>query len=232
MESTRAGRSGLAAFLSSALKPLFSRPLLIPALILTVLLTLSNIVILLNRPVPGHLPWPFIVAAIVRVGGLLLVTVAVLRLLTGSDRPAWRPDGAFWLYAATLLLVMAVSIAVEVALGGERGRAPAVLKSVAVSIIGAPLAVWFTAIAVERPLAWRPAPWFRHFGRWLPPLLFWALLLTTPLAILHALLDDWLVKGAGSWFWPVALIDGPVSVAMALLGFALTAEAYRRVALN
>ena len=66
--------------------------------------------------------------------------------------------------------------------------------------------------------------------QWLPPLLFWALLLTTPLGIAHAVLGDWLIEGAGSWFWPAALIDGPLSVAAALLGFALTAEAYRRVA--
>jgi hypothetical protein len=230
MDSGMNGGPGLAAFLKSALEALFSRPLLVPALILTLLLTFSNIVILLNRPVPGQLPWPFILAALFRIGGLLVCTVAVLRLLTGSGRPPWRPDGAFWLYAATLLIVMAVSAAAEVALGSGRDTGTAVVRGVLVTLLTAPFAVWFTAIAVERPLAWRPSPWFRHFGRWLPQLLFWALLLATPLQILHAMLGDWLVEGADSWFWPVALVDGPLSVVMALLGFALTAEAYRRVA--
>jgi hypothetical protein len=224
-------QAGLATFLRAALIPLFSRRLLVPALVLTVLLTASNIVVLLNRPVAGQLPpWPFVLAVIVRVGGLFLATVAVLRLLAGSSRPAWRPDGAFWLYVATLLLAMGASVAVEVAVGSGRGVGAAVLRGVLIALATAPFAVWFTAIAVERPLAWRPAPWFRDFGRWLPPLLFWALLLPTPLGILHAVLGDWLIAGAGSYFWPVALLDGPLSVAGALLGFSLTAEAYRRVA--
>lgn len=222
---------GLAAFLTAAVRSLLSPRLLLPALVLTVLLTASNIVILLNRPVAGQLPpWPFLLAAIVRVGGLLLATVAILRLLTGSPRPAWRPDGAFWLYAATLLLVIAVSAAVEAATGGGRGPAAAVLRGVLVTLATAPFAVWFTAIAVERPLAWRPAPRLRRFGRWLPPLLFWGLLLTTPLGILHASLDDWLLEGAGDWFWPVALIDGPLSVALSMVSLGLAAQAYRRVA--
>ena len=224
-------RTGFVAFLTDALRPLMSRRLLVPALGIVVLLTTSNIVILLNRPLPGQPPpWPFAAAAIVRVGGLLLAAVAVLRLLTGSARPAWRPDGAFWLYAATLLLAIGVTVAVEAATGGSRSQAAAVLRGVLVTVTTAPFAVWFTAIAVERPLAWRPAPWFRDFNRWLPPLLFWGLLLTTPLGIAHALLDDWLLAGAGAWFWPVALFDGPLSTVLMLLSYALAAEAYRRVA--
>jgi hypothetical protein len=101
---------------------------------------------------------------------------------------------------------------------------------VLVTLLTAPFVVWFTAIAVERPLAWRPRPYFRDFDRWLPPVLVWALLLTTPMGIVHALLDEWLLEGAGDAFWPVTLIDGPLSAAMALIGFALAAEAYRRVA--
>ncbi|HEX8572512.1 MAG TPA: hypothetical protein VF759_07165 [Allosphingosinicella sp.] len=213
------------------MRPLFSSRLLVPVLVLVVLLTATNIVILLNRPIPHQPPpWPFAAAAIARVAGLFLATVAVLRLMTGSSRPAWRPDGAFWLYAATLLLFMAASVAVEVAAGSGRGPAAAVVRGVLVTVGTAPLAAWFTAIAVERPLAWRPWPWFRDFGRWLPQLIFWGLLLATPLNILHALLGDWLVDGAGRWFWPVALVDGPLSAAGALIGFALAAEAYRRVA--
>jgi hypothetical protein len=230
MDESTDRRPGLAAFLTDALRPLLSRPLLVPVLLLILLLTATNIVILLNRPAPGQPSWPFAAAAFVRVAGLFVTTIALLRLLTGSARPAWRPDGAFWLYSATLLLFMAASVGIEVALGGERGAGAALLRGVLVTLATAPFAVWFTAIAVERPLAWRPAPWLRGFGRWLGPLLFWGLLLSTPLNIGHALLGDWLVEGAGRWFWPAALIDGPLSVAGALVGFALAAEAYRRVA--
>jgi hypothetical protein len=224
-------RPGLVTFLTAALRPLLSRRLLLPALLLLVLLTVSNIVILLNRPMPGQMPtWPFLVAAVVRIGGLLAAAVAVLRLLTGSGRPALRPDGAFWLYAVTLLLAILVTVAIEAATGGSRSPAAAVLRGVLVTVATAPFAVWFAAIAVERPLAWRPAPWFRDFGRWLPQLLLWGLLLTAPLAIAHALLDDWLLAGAGKWFWPVALFDGPLSTILLLVSLALAAEAYRRVA--
>jgi hypothetical protein len=222
---------GLLGFLADALRPLMTRRLLVPALVLTVLLTVSNIVILFNLPVKGQLPpWPFLAAAVVRIGGLLLITVTVLRLLTGCARPPWRPDGAFWLYALILVFAIAVSAAIEAALGGGRGPGPAVLRGTLVTIVSAPLAVWFTAIAVERPLAWRPSRHLRAFGRWLPQLLFWGLALTTPLGIVHALLDEWLLEGAGGWFWPVALVDGPLSAVMALLSLAFAAEAYRRVA--
>ena len=224
-------RTGFVAFLTAAVRPLLSRRLLVPALVLTLLLTVSNIVILLNLPVEGQLPpWSFLASAVVRVGGLLLVTVTVLRLLTGCARPPWRPDGAFWLYALTLIFAIAVSAVIEAALGGGRGPGPAIVRGALVTIVSAPLAVWFTAIAVERPLAWRPSPRLRDFRRWLPQLLFWGLVLTTPLGIVHALLDEWLLEGAGRWFWPVALVDGPLSAAMALLSLALAAEAYRRVA--
>jgi hypothetical protein len=221
----------LGSFLNEALASLSTRRLLVPALVLTVLLTVSNIVILFNVPEKGQMPpWPFLAAALVRVGGLLLVTVTVLRLLAGSARPSWRPDGAFWLYSGTLLFVIAVSAAVEAAIGGGRGLGPSVLRGTLVTLVSAPLAVWFTAIAVERPLAWRPSRYMRDLGRWLPPLLFWALLLTTPLGVVHARLDEWLLKGAGEWFWPVVLIDGPLSAATALISLVLAASAYRRVA--
>ena len=222
---------GFTGFLAEAVRPLLSRPLLVPALALLVLLTVSNIVILFNLPAKGQLPpWPFLAAALARIAGLLLAAVAVLRLLTGSARPAWRPDGAFWLYGLTLLLGLAVTAAAAAATGGGRGLGATALRSVLVTLVSAPFAVWFTAIAVERPLAWRPAPNLRDFGRWLPPLLLWSLLLTTPLGILHARFDLWLLDGAGRWFWPVALVDGPLSAALVLIGLALAAAAYRRVA--
>ena len=65
---------------------------------------------------------------------------------------------------------------------------------------------------------------------WLLQLIFWSLLLTTPLGFAHVVIDDAVLRGVGDWFWPAMLFDGLLSVVIALLGFALNAAAYRRVA--
>ena len=39
-----------------------------------------------------------------------------------------------------------------------------------------------------------------------------------------------LLGGVGDWFWPLALVDGPLSAVLVLLGLALASAAYRRVA--
>jgi hypothetical protein len=205
--------------------------MLAPALFLAVLLTASNIVILLNVPEKGAgVPIVFISAAVVRLVGLLVGCVAVLRILADSDRPAWKPDGAFWLYGATMVAGIALAAGSRVIFGARMDFATELASGLLMTLISAPFAVWFTAIAVERPLAWRPSPFFAKFGQWLPHLIFWAVVLETPLGALHAHLDKWLVAGAGEWFWPVALIDGPISAVMAIAGLAFSVAAYRRVA--
>jgi hypothetical protein len=223
--------ASLAAFFEEAARPVFSRRMIAPALFLAVLLTASNIVILLNVPEKGAgLPMVFVAAAMVRIVGLLVGCVAVLRVLADSDRPAWKPDGAFWLYGVTMVAGIALAAGSRILFGARMDFAAELASGLLLTLISAPLAVWFTAIAVERPLAWRPGPFFAHFGNWLPHLVFWAVLLETPLGALHGHLDKWLVAGAGDWFWPIALIDGPMSAVMAIAGLAFAAAAYRRVA--
>ena len=225
-----AGR-GPFGFLREAVTSLRTRRLLLPAVFLAVVLTGSNIVILLNMPVKGQtLPLPFVASAIVRVLGLVAGAVASLRILNSSPRPPWRPDGAFWLYALTLMLGIAAGAVAGILVGGEEDPVAGVAVGILVTIVTAPFAPWFAAIAVERPLAWRPGPWLRRFGAWLPSLLLWSLVILTPLAELHGALDKWLIEGAGRYFWPVALFDGLLSVLLALIGLALASVAYRRVA--
>jgi hypothetical protein len=220
----------LRAFLREAVTPLFSRRMLVSALSLTLLLTVTNIVIALNVPPPGELTMPFIAAAVVRIGGLLVLAVGILRILAGSSRSLWRPDGGFWLYAlATLLLILASGLVARFA--GDRTDPVTLLISSAIfALIVAPLAPWLVAMAAETPLAWRPRPHMRGFRHWLPQLVFWSLLLVTPLAVLHAWIDTSVMRGVGGWFWPAMLFDGPLSIVVALLGFGLNAAAYRRVA--
>ena len=223
-------RRGALGFLHEALAILFTRRMLLPAVALTVLLTASNIVILLNKPASGTMSATFVIAALVRVLGLIALTVAILRTLNESPRPAWRQDGAFWLYGLTLLATMVAGGLAGVAIAGEDNPIGEFLVGLAVAAVTAPLTAWIVAIAVEKPLAWRPGPWLRRFGLWLPWLLLWTLLVVAPAGEVHGALDRWLVAGAGDWFWPVALFDGPFSAAMALLGLGLASAAYRRVA--
>jgi hypothetical protein len=210
--------------------------MMVPVLLLALLLTVSNIVLILNVPARGEpAPVAGLAAAAARLFGLFALTVAILRLLTGSARRPWRPDGAFWLYGLTMIAGFALSLAVGEAIGraigGDRTHPfNGLVVGVGVALISAPLAAWFTAIAVERPLAGRPGRWMRRWGRWLPHVLFWSILVIAPIGAVHAVIDGILMRGAGGWFWPLALFDGPFSVLIALGGSALAAEAYRRVA--
>lgn len=226
------GAAGFASFLRAALAGMFTRETLIPGLLLLVLLTVSNIVILLNMPAAkGALPpVPFLVAAFVRIAGILLFGVALLRTATASERPRWLPDGGFWLYALSFALGLMASALARQLTGGRTDLIGLLISNVVVTLLLAPLVPWFVALAVAKPLAWRARPWVRRFRDWLPPLLVWTLLLVTPMAILHATIDMWLIKGAGGWFWPTALFDGILSTVMALIGLGLNAAAYRRVA--
>jgi hypothetical protein len=220
---------GILAFLRAALALMASRRLLLPAAALVVLLTVSNIVIIRQVPEEGaSLSVAFAVAAFVRVAGLLLLAVAILRIMTASDRPPFRPDAGFWLYALTFLAMTAVTVAVKQLTGADDSVRSITLVNAVTAVLTAPFAVWFCALAVERPVPANPAPWLRGLGRWLPHFLFWTLAVVTPLAILHASIDMSVVKSGREWFWPLLLFDGPLSAAMALFGLALVAAAYRR----
>jgi hypothetical protein len=231
MATVAEASDGFAGFLGAALAPVVRRPLLLPILLLGILLTASNIIVLLNVPVKGHMPpVGFLLAALLRVAGLLLGSVAILRLLNASARAPWLPDGGFWLYVLSFFFLVALTALPGLALGVRPSAASGILINTGVALLTAPLIPWFTAMAVERPLAWRPSQWLRAWSRWLAPYLVWILLVAAPVGALHGVIDLRLVNGAGRWFWPLALIDGPLSLLLAVLGLALASEAYRRVA--
>jgi hypothetical protein len=226
---TRTG--GVAAFLREALALLAAPRLVGLALALTVLLTASNIVVASNVPEDGEkLSAAFAVAALVRVAGILILAVAILRTLTASARPRFRPDAGFWLYALSFVVAAGVGVAVRLLVGEDDSLITIALANIVSAVVLAPFAVWFGALAVERPVPWSPAPWLRGLARWLPHFLFWTLIVSTPLAILHAWIDTSVITSARDWFWPLLLFDGPLSAVMALFGLALIAVAYRRVA--
>jgi hypothetical protein len=156
--------------------------------------------------------------------------VAILRILGGSGRKPFALDGAFWLYGLTMVAGLGLNVLLSLAIGSREDPASSAVVGVAMIVISAPFAAWFAAIAIERPLAASPGRWLRGLGRWLPALLLWSLVLILPLGQLHTMIDMFLLRGAGEYFWPLALLDGPLSAAMVLLGLALAAAAYRRVA--
>ncbi|HEX8655210.1 MAG TPA: hypothetical protein VF693_08320 [Allosphingosinicella sp.] len=223
--------SGFLGFLGAALAALADRALLAPVLLLTLLLTLTNIVLAGSHPDTRSELLLFEGVALVRAIGLLLLFVAMLRILNRSPRSPWRPDAGLALYGLTFLFGLGLTLGLARLLGDRADPAAAgLIVGVGVSVATAPLTAWFVAVAVERPLAWRAGPWLRDFGRWLPPLLLWSLVLIVPLGQLHATIDDAVVGTAGLWFWPLALADGLLGVLLALLGLGLASAAYRSVA--
>ncbi len=219
------------AFLREAATPLFSRRMLAPALVLTLLLTATNIVIVRNAPPPGSIALPplFIAAAVARVAGLLVLVIGSVRILAASPRPAWMPDGAFWLTSLASILLLIVSALLDF-VTGNRSEALGFIASTLFTLIVAAVSPWLVALAAAKPLAWRPWPWLRNPLAWLPQLAFWSLLLLTPLAFIHSSIDNWVIRGAGDWFWPAMLFDGPLSAFIALVGLGLNNAAYWRVA--
>lgn len=231
MGLSSASSGGPVGFLRDALLLLRDRRLVVPAVAMGLVLTFSNIVLLMNMPVRGELPSPVAIGAIaIRLIGLAYVGAALLRVLTRSERPTWRPDGAFWLYLLATLVGLAIGAFLANLMGDSREPLGLLARSVVVAIVMAPFSTWMTGMAAAVPLGWDPRRFMRRFGAWLPPLLLWALLIVTPIGVVHALIDFRLVEGVGSLFWPVALLDGAFSLVIVLVAFALNTVAYRRVA--
>jgi hypothetical protein len=231
MATSSTDRVGLVGFLRDAALLLRDRRLILPAAAMWLVLTFSNIALLLNMPAPGEMPSAMAVGAIaVRLIGLAYVGTALLRVLTGSARPPWLPDGGFGLYLLATFAGLGIGVLLGNLMGESREPLGLAARGVVVAIVMAPFATWMVGTAAAVPLGWNPRRFMRRFGAWLPPLLFWSLSIVTPLGIVHALIDFRLIEGVGSLFWPVALADGTLSLAIVLAGYALNAAAYRRVA--
>jgi hypothetical protein len=231
MAAVKADGSAFRGFWKLAARLLFDRRMLAPALLAGLFLTLSNIAVALAAPHPGARPGPaFLVAALVRVAGVLLSLVALARVMARSARRPLMPDGAFCLSILPFLASAAVAAGLAKALGGPplpplAGLASAIL----LGVVQSPFSAWSGAIMVARPLAWNPWPWFTRWRAWLLPVVCGNLVLA-PLALAHESLDLVLVRGAGRWFWPIALVDGPLSLLMALGGLTLFVAAYASIA--
>jgi len=203
----------------------------VPFLLLLVVLTASNIVLLLNIPDPGErVGVAAALAGLARLVGLLVILVPLIRILTGSPRPPWRVDSAFFLFIPVVILSLALAAGLAAAFGMQSDPIRLALRTVATTLVLTPLAPWVVGAAAAVPLGADPRRFLRGFGRWLPPLLVWSLLVVTPLAFVHAWVDTALLEGRIAWFWTAALLDGLLSAVLVLVTYALYAAAYGRVA--
>jgi hypothetical protein len=221
------GPPGLAEFLGASFAQMRDKRWLPIALLFLVFLGGTNAVLALLKPAPGAAPGAlFAVTALVRLIAAVSIGVAALRIAAGSARRPWMPDGGFWLYFLLGLPGLALAAAIA-----WLGRDLPVLERILAMEFGAialltPFAVWFVAIALERPLALVPR--FRRIGAWLPALLFWSLLLVAPLASLHAWLSQQMLDSVGTGaFWPTAIADAVATTFFVLLGLSLRVTAYR-----
>lgn len=215
----------IGSFASTAAKQIVAAEWRGISLSLFLLLTVTDALLALHMPQSGAPPGADTTSAYaVQAIGLFSISVALLRVAADSSRKRWATDSAFWLYLALYLIEMAIG-AGALALGMDSLFAAALPI-----LIVAPLAAWMAAAAVEQPLAWPAAPWFRGLGGWLGPLL----VLLVPVALLaaaHLWLFNYLAQAAGTpSFWPLVLLDGLVFTLMVLGELALRLGAYRAVA--
>lgn len=230
MTDPKPGESGLMDFLADARRAITPQ-IAVPAVPLLVVLTASNIVLLLNIPAPGERPGAAAaLAALARLAGLFVFLVPLVRIMTGSPRPAWKPDGAFFLFILVVILSLALATALAAAFGMPSDPLRLALRTIAATLVLTPLAPWMVGVAAAVPLGIDPRRFLRDFGRWLVPLMVWSLVLTAPLAFVHAWVDMALLEGRIDWFWTAALLDGLLSAILVVLTYALYFAAYRRVA--
>ena len=226
-----AGEEDDIAFVKEAFARLGTRRMLLPAVLLALGLTASNIANAYTLPTAANPDYlPYLIAFLLHVLWVIAFAVAILRLLNGSARPPLQPDSSLALYALALIASFVIGIVSDLTMGGRDSLLTGLATGAMAVIIRAPLAAWFVAIAVERPLAWQFGPYMRHFSAWLPALLLWSLLILVPLIQLYYVLGRMILAGAGDWFWPLALLNGSLGAAIELVSLSLASVAYRRVA--
>lgn len=224
------GDGGWLGFCGEARRTVTPR-IALPALLLLIVLTGSNIILLLNKPPAGE-PLGLVasLAGLARVVGLLVFLVPLCRILAGSPRPPWKLDRAFFLFIPVVILSLALAAALAFAFGMSPDPLQLALRTIAATLLLAPLAPWIIGVAAAVPLGLDPRRFLRDFGRWLPQLIFWSLLLAAPLAFAHSMIDMALLEGRVEYFWTATLADGLLSTILVIVTYTLYAAAYRRVA--
>jgi hypothetical protein len=218
------------AFLKEAVGSLSVPGVKLPLLLIAIFQPATDILVLSNLPTtqnPDH--GPYVAAFVVFVVVHAALALATLRILNGSPRPAWRPDWSAWAYGLAVLFSVAVGLFADWIVPPFTILGALANEIVSTAII-VPLAPWIVAIAVERPVAWRPAPWLKRVRAWLPALLLWNFLILVPADALYRIgFTAWMEQG-GTGNWLFFILDGLVTAARMFVALALASVAYRRVA--
>jgi hypothetical protein len=225
------GTAGDLAFLKEAIASLKHPSLALPMLL--AVLGLMATMLLMRWSMPTH-EQPDHTAIFAAYAAYLVVeaalAIAILRILNDSPRPWWSPDWSAWAYGVVVLSEVAITtLSDSIATPSDSLLSWLAAELLTVALI-APLAPWFVAIAVERPLAWRPAPYFRRSKEWLPSLLFWNFLILAPAGMLNRILAASLLFGPREDIWALVLLHAILGTFMLFFALALASVAYRRVA--
>lgn len=219
------------AFLRNALASLADRRIRLPILVTASVQIASNVLAMAYLPTaehPNHRPYVAIIGAAMIC--YVAAAVAIQRILNASPRPAWRPDWSTWTYAIAVVTATAMAIVVDWRFAYGEKFLSLVSSEVVSTTLLVPVLPWLVAIAVARPLAWRPSPWLRQWRKWLPALLLWTLLILVPADVAYRLGSVHLSKGSPRPDWPVLILVAVIAATRLALGAALASTAYRRVA--
>jgi hypothetical protein len=213
-------------------------------IVAAVLFTGTNLVdIVYGSPQPGHGFTPAqIVSLAIRVIAPLWVSTAAWRIMLGSSRPAWAPDGAFWRYVLAALLITGATFGL--ALAGVTALKPVILSAIhdktgqmiargaalfalliAGTFVTIRLSLWPVALAIGDKSVTFVTAWRAARGA------VWAmtgalLLLGVPWLAAHLAATMWAMSPTGQARVAATVIDGILSVLQVAFGVAVTAGAY------
>jgi hypothetical protein len=217
-------------FLRLALGCVFARSTAFPLAALLLLLVASGVLALLYPPSLGAaVPLPYVAAIAIRGLAICYLSAVILRKAVVSERRAWLPDGAFWLFLLPFALSLALPLLAGRALNGLAWLPAHLAADAAAVLLVSPFAAWMVALLADRPPAWRPSQWMRGFRAWLPQRIGWGLLLLVPLGFVHLWLSTLPFVDA-RWFWPAAIADAFAYFLLLTIRLGLDGAAYWRVA--
>jgi hypothetical protein len=181
----------------------------------------------------------------VQIAAALLAYCAGYRVVLTDDRRPWRLASSTFRFAAAMIVVDSLSFAGTYAVGDLlRGLAAAAgatdgfaamakaiwitLGTVVYLCLTLRIQPWLVALAIERHGVTMASSWRGTSGQMLNILRGW-IVLVLPLYILHLSLNAFALKVArdGAWALGLAVLDGIVSVGLALATILLNATIFR-----
>jgi hypothetical protein len=157
------------------------------------------------------------------------MAAALLRRSSASPRAAWRIDGSLLLYIALHAGIAAAQWFWAPLFENWSTYGSLLIGAALPLLLTLPLAPWFVAVAVERPLAVSPARFLKQADSWFPPLLLLTLVLILPLN-LGQIWTYSALFASGRGAVEFGLLHSALATLSAMLSLSLALTAYRSVA--